>query len=114
MRTNISQSHKISIVFPEDENNPCRPWRERYPVESGAGSHATCSSNGDPHPVTFDGRRFDYYKIGDWALVESDRRDFHVCCLQYSSNSYKFHHKSLGLESSFRAYTPQHPLRDCL
>merc|ERR1712072_1545134 len=57
---------------------PCTPWRQRFPVEAGARNHAICSSNGDPHPVTFDGQRFDYYKIGDWAMVQSDRRDFHV------------------------------------
>merc|ERR1712072_366043 len=60
------------------EMSPCTPWRQRYPVEAGARNHAICSSNGDPHPVTFDGQRFDYYKIGDWAMVQSDRRDFHV------------------------------------
>merc|ERR1712072_1382970 len=60
------------------DKSPCTPWRQRFPVEAGARNHAICSSNGDPHPVTFDGQRFDYYKIGDWAMVQSDRRDFHV------------------------------------
>ena len=49
-----------------------------------AGHHAICSSNGDPHAVTFDGKRFDFYKIGDWAMVMNDRRDFQVCCFPYN------------------------------
>lgn len=73
---------KISAV-----TDPCKPWTERFPVELGAPSHARCTSNGDPHPVTFDGARYDFFKIGDWLMASSDRRDFEVsfwllCVLQ--------------------------------
>jgi hypothetical protein len=32
---------------------------------------ATCVSSGDPHYTTFNGQRFDYYKLGDFLLFES-------------------------------------------
>ena len=57
----------------------CATFPERYPVEQGApGGITRCTSNGDPHLMTFDGRRYDNYRIGDWVMVKSDRRDFSV------------------------------------
>ena len=55
------------------------PFENKYPAESGApGGITRCTSNGDPHFMTFDGRRYDNYRIGDWVMVKSDRRDFAV------------------------------------
>ena len=28
--------------------------------------------------ITFDGKRYDNYRIGDWVMVKSDRRDFSI------------------------------------
>ena len=57
----------------------CAPFENKYPAESGApGGITRCTSNGDPHFMTFDGRRYDNYRIGDWVMVKSDRRDFAV------------------------------------
>ena len=54
-------------------------FNKRYPVENGApGGITRCTSNGDPHFMTFDGRRYDNYRIGDWVMVNNDRRDFAV------------------------------------
>jgi len=39
---------------------------------------ATCISSGDPHYTTFNGRRFDYYKSGDFLLLESQGFTIHT------------------------------------
>jgi len=51
----------------------------KYPVESGApGGITICRSAGDPHLVTFDGKRYDNYEVGYWVMVKSISRDFSV------------------------------------
>ncbi|XP_066930014.1 von Willebrand factor D and EGF domain-containing protein-like isoform X3 [Clytia hemisphaerica] len=39
---------------------------------------ANCYSNGDPHITTFDNRRFDHYRVGDYVYTKSGARLFEV------------------------------------
>jgi hypothetical protein len=42
-----------------------------YAVTRGAGTGATCTSSGDPHYKSFDGKTFDFMGIGCYQLVRS-------------------------------------------
>ena len=39
---------------------------------------AQCTSSGDPHLTTFDGRYFDHYRVGDYVYTKSSARLFEV------------------------------------
>jgi len=39
---------------------------------------ATCVASGDPHYTTFSNQRFDYYKLGDFLLFESNSFTAHT------------------------------------
>jgi len=41
-------------------------------------SPATCIASGDPHYTTFSNQRFDYYKLGDFLLFESNSFTAHT------------------------------------
>ncbi|XP_070541659.1 von Willebrand factor D and EGF domain-containing protein-like [Ptychodera flava] len=53
-------------------------YRESITVEVTDVITGRCTSRGDPHYITYDGRGFDSYIIGDFVLQRSQNRDFEV------------------------------------
>nr|XP_006812409.1 PREDICTED: uncharacterized protein LOC102807374 [Saccoglossus kowalevskii] len=53
-------------------------YRETTSVEVHDKDTARCTSNGDPHFVTYDGTKYDCYMAGDFVLHRSTSRNFEV------------------------------------
>jgi hypothetical protein len=67
--------------------NPLHGQVMDYSVSRGPGTGATCTSNGDPHYHTFDGKSYDFMGIGCYQLVRAGYLTIQTVTTQWGNSA---------------------------